>query len=262
MRAIELESKGLIPGMKLIVRSLKSFVNDLGTGPLSVGWAPRVASLLQLGFLVPPRLTSTQGRRNMGFTLPDPDSPAERARALLARRNAIEAELDVQLSILRSNGDDGRTPLVDAEGFPRADIDIWAVRHARVRAIELRNDLVALTDEMAKALAGVYDPALRGTDNSEAAGKKDGRESAFAQVDSVLSGSPAGVAVRVWPASSHIHPSPTNLRSQGLQPGDLVLRFGHLTKPSFTSSLQPLAELVAGNENARQLVLFVMDVLS
>lgn len=63
----------------------------------------------------------------MGYTLPSPTSPAAQVRTLMARKDNIEAELEAQLSILQSNGmTDLRTPLVDAEGFPRADIDVWA----------------------------------------------------------------------------------------------------------------------------------------
>ena len=65
----------------------------------------------------------------------------------MARRDAIEAEMEAQLSILQSNSVNMDTPLVDHEGFPRDDIDIWAVRHARVRIIELRNDHKALMDK-------------------------------------------------------------------------------------------------------------------
>ena len=47
------------------------------------------------------------------------------------------------------------TPLVDAEGFPRADIDIWAVRHARVRVIELQNYISAIVERIKGALQDV-----------------------------------------------------------------------------------------------------------
>ena len=51
-----------------------------------------------------------------------------------------------------------------------------------------------------------------------------------------------------------IHPSlfKINAPLQGLQREDLVVKFGHLTSQSFTSSsLQILAELVAVSENVR-----------
>jgi len=58
----------------------------------------------------------------MGFILPAPYSPKEHARALVARKDGIEAELDTQLSILRANNATLQSPLVDNQGFPRDDL--------------------------------------------------------------------------------------------------------------------------------------------
>ena len=79
----------------------------------------------------------------MGFILPAPDNPRELARQLMERKDAIQVELDAQFSILSANQSTMQSPLVDREGFPRADIDVFAVRHARVKIIELRNDMNA-----------------------------------------------------------------------------------------------------------------------
>jgi 26S proteasome regulatory subunit N4 len=131
---------------------------------------------------------------SMGFELPSPNSPAAHARALMARKDALEAELRAQGDVLRTQGVDMRSPLVDADGFPRADIDIYVVRRARVRIIELRNDLSALTDELAKALQGVYDPALRAPAAPTEQVQSDELRP-FARVNGVLSASPASEAV-------------------------------------------------------------------
>ena len=142
----------------------------------------------------------------MGYTLPAPDSPTERARALMARKDAIEAELETQGSILKANNTDMRQPLVDREGFPRDDLDVWAVRHARVRIIELRNDLAALMDEIAKTLETVYPrappppPAEKeaegGPSSSTSAAGGDSTDLLpFARVNGVAPGSPAADAV-------------------------------------------------------------------
>ncbi|KII90614.1 hypothetical protein PLICRDRAFT_106449 [Plicaturopsis crispa FD-325 SS-3] len=177
----------------------------------------------------------------MGFTLPSPTSPAEQARALIARKEAAEAELDAHFTVLRANNVTLRSPLVDSEGFPRDDIDIYAVRGARVRIIELRNDLEALTVEIGRALENIYNPALvagaasTSSDSPVGApptveGEPEGDLKPFAKVNGVAPGSPAADA--------------------GLQREDLVLKFGHLTSTSFSASaLQPLAELVNGSEN-------------
>lgn len=70
----------------------------------------------------------------------------------MAQKAAIEQQLSSQFSILEANQSTMNTPLVDPEGFPRSDIDVWAVRQARVRIIELRNDSNALIDRIAIAL--------------------------------------------------------------------------------------------------------------
>lgn len=139
----------------------------------------------------------------MGYMLPSPDNPSERARTLIARKDALEAELEAQGSILKANNTDMRQPLVDREGFPRDDLDVWAVRHARVRIIELRNDLAALIDEIAKALETVYrrSPPLQaegqGTSPSTVSEERTISELLpFARVNGVAPGSPAADAVR------------------------------------------------------------------
>ena len=140
----------------------------------------------------------------MGYTLPSPDSPTERARELMARKDTIEAELEAQGSILKANNTDMRQPLIDSEGFPRGDLDVWAVRHARVRIIELRNDLTTLMDEIAKALETIYarSPTPPVDGRGDGAESVTGTEAAssellpFARVNGIAPGSPAADAVR------------------------------------------------------------------
>lgn len=129
----------------------------------------------------------------MGMTLPNPDSPMEQARALMTQKDNIEAELESHISILKANNVTMQSPLVDAEGFPRADIDIYAVRGARVRIIELRNDLKAVMDSIGKALEGIFDPSLS-TGVAEAHSETTSLKP-FAKVEAVAPGSPAAEAV-------------------------------------------------------------------
>lgn len=128
----------------------------------------------------------------MGLILPNPDSPMEQARTLMAQKDDIETQLEAQISILKANDVTMQTPLVDREGFPRADIDVYAVRNARVRIIELRNDLTAVTDALAKALEVVYDPALV---KQEVGSGSETALKPFAVVEGVAPGSPAFEAV-------------------------------------------------------------------
>lgn len=123
----------------------------------------------------------------------------EQARALMQRKDNIEAEIETHISILKANDSTLQSPLVDVEGFPRADIDVYAVRGARVRIIELRNDLKDVMNAIGKALEGIYDPtrasASEGTSGTSAA--EDEIPRPFARVDGVAPGSPATEAVRL-----------------------------------------------------------------
>ena len=135
----------------------------------------------------------------MGFTLPprmNNSASADHVRALMSRKDALEAEMEAQLSILQSNSVTMDTPLVDPEGFPRADIDVWAVRHARVRIIQLKNDHKALMDNMMTALQNVYNPSsATPAAQSESSEPASVGSQPFARVDGVAPGSPAAAAV-------------------------------------------------------------------
>ena len=135
----------------------------------------------------------------MGAAVPSRDTAAEQVRYLMQRKEGIEAELDEQFSILKAHNCTMQTALVDEEGFPRADIDVYAVRHARVRIIELRNDHKAVMDDILKGLQGVYNPALvpniRDTQRTQEPPINTSGLQPFAKVDGVAPGSPAAAAV-------------------------------------------------------------------
>ena len=176
----------------------------------------------------------------------------------MSQKENVEAELDAQFSILKANNSDMTTPLVDQDGFPRADMDLYAVRHARRRIHELRNDLRDVMNEIEKALQVVYDPSTPvgepspGVSAAAVAQHAEAEDaeplSAFARVDGVAPGSPAAEAVR----SHHIpiREDSNVVVLQSLRREDLILKFGSLTRSSFAAnSLQPLSDLVSVNEN-------------
>lgn len=139
----------------------------------------------------------------------------QRAMELISRKDAAETELSAQFSILSTNQSTMNTPLVDAEGFPRSDIDVWAVRHARVRIIELKNDIKSLVDQIATALQNVAQddasssnptnasdqPKLTNGDGhvNDSDGEPSDSSVPFARVDGVAPGSPAAEAVNTFP---------------------------------------------------------------
>ncbi|KAH8096912.1 hypothetical protein DFH11DRAFT_1694426 [Phellopilus nigrolimitatus] len=187
----------------------------------------------------------------MGYTLPpaspspSPSSsdPRTRALALIAHKDTLSAALAAEQRALAAAGADMSTPLVDAGGFPRADLDVVEVRRARVRVIELRNDLEGVMGEVGRVLEGVFGVGEEGEEREEGEreeGMGEGEEMRpFARVDGVAPGSPAAGA--------------------GIQRADLLLKVGPLGASSFASSsagtgagagaLEPLAALVGAHEN-------------
>jgi 26S proteasome non-ATPase regulatory subunit 9 len=132
-------------------------------------------------------------------------SSIDHARNLITRKEEIESELNVQLSILSANSATLHSPqLVDQDGFPRSDIDVYAVRMARVRILQLRNDLKTVMDDIAKALETIYDPTSQATTTTTSTAPQLNGDLTnaevitlvpFAKVDGVAPGSPAAAAV-------------------------------------------------------------------
>ena len=110
---------------------------------------------------------------------------------LIALKSSIEDEIESQAAILRMNNSTLDSPLTDGDGFPRADIDVWAVRHARVKIIRLRNDLSSLVDKIAIALEKFHTSQPAGADAEIPLHSLH----PFAKVDAVAPDSPAQLAV-------------------------------------------------------------------
>jgi 26S proteasome non-ATPase regulatory subunit 9 len=129
------------------------------------------------------------------------------ALSLISQKEGLETELQAQYDILKSHNSTMSTPLIDTEGFPRADIDIWAVRHARVRVIELRNDITAVVERIKGALeeaatedaSAIATPTTNGVCNVNGITNGvnvDYESRPIGKVNGVAPGSPASTAVR------------------------------------------------------------------
>eukprot|EP00177_Eucheuma_denticulatum_P004379 GFKZ01007951.1.p1 GENE.GFKZ01007951.1~~GFKZ01007951.1.p1 ORF type:complete len:266 (+),score=32.44 GFKZ01007951.1:156-953(+) len=80
-------------------------------------------------------------------------SARQKALDLVKKRDALEAEMDSIIELLHSNNGPGLTGnLIDAEGFPRSDIDIHAIRTQRQRFARLKTDHKLLSEEIEKNL--------------------------------------------------------------------------------------------------------------
>lgn len=164
-----------------------------------------------------------------------------------AERRRLLAELELVSSTSPLPSD---APLVDEEGFPRADANIFSVREARQRAVMLRNDCRAVDAALAVALEKLHAAqALAGSAKlppaQEAPSSKLHEAPAslqapapiswgqpFARVGSVSARSPAAVA--------------------GLQPGDRLVAVGILAVADaggLAPTLQTVAHEVASARN-------------
>ena len=55
----------------------------------------------------------------------------EQVMEMVKQKDGLEEELKALHEVLKSQGVGMEEPLVDGEGFPRSDIDVYQVRHAR-----------------------------------------------------------------------------------------------------------------------------------
>jgi 26S proteasome non-ATPase regulatory subunit 9 len=165
---------------------------------------------------------------------------AQRAalKRLIAQKEALEKEIvDLSDALTADNMGGVKAKLTDAEGFPRADIDVAGTRKLRHRLAVLNTDHKALMAQIELGLAGVLPSVPGGVGGGaarsaplpvaaqaappppagagpspmqiEAAGLDDAALVPFAELDSVSDGGPAA--------------------SAGALVGDRLLRFGTLT---------------------------------
>ncbi|KAI9017475.1 26S proteasome non-ATPase regulatory subunit 9-like protein [Gaertneriomyces semiglobifer] len=151
----------------------------------------------------------------------------ENAQKLIGRKEALEREITELQDVLRTQGVGMTESLTDSEGFPRADVDVYAVRNARVRIIQLRNDHTGIMKEIETALHQVHAQA-KVEAPSAVETTRDEDLLPLAKVNAVAPDSPAAEA--------------------DFRRNDLVLRFGDIDAQRI-NSLTALPALVAANEN-------------
>ncbi|CAG7786453.1 unnamed protein product [Allacma fusca] len=137
---------------------------------------------------------------------------------LMRQRNNIDENIQALGQILQSNHIGMTEPLVDREGFPRNDIDVYQVRHARHKIICLQNDFKALTKEIEHKMQIFHQNQANGSDSSAmdiGEPEEARRRVPIALVNLVSEGSPAFHA--------------------GLQCDDLILTFGSVDSENFRS---------------------------
>ncbi|XP_075985476.1 26S proteasome non-ATPase regulatory subunit 9 [Anticarsia gemmatalis] len=162
---------------------------------------------------------------------------------LIEEKDRIEIAIREQTSILESNNIGMHEPLVDAEDYPRNDIDVYKVRHARHQIITLQNTHKAIMKQIEKGLAELHSDFLgsngeghsMNTPTTSGNGYMNGHsngdswnggthEQCFATVGFVTPGSPADFA--------------------GLCEHDEILQFGSVNHDNFRDMTQ-IMEIVS-----------------
>ncbi|XP_061025544.1 26S proteasome non-ATPase regulatory subunit 9 [Eubalaena glacialis] len=159
---------------------------------------------------------------------------------LMQRKEEIEAQIKANYEVLESQKGIGMNePLVDCEGYPRADVDLYRVRTARHNIVCLQNDHKALMKQVEEALHQLHarDKEKQARDLAEAhreamshgLGQSQDLSpaQAFAIVNSISPGSPASIA--------------------GLQVDDEIVEFGSVNTQNF-QSLQNIGSVVQHSE--------------
>ncbi|XP_012518998.1 PREDICTED: 26S proteasome non-ATPase regulatory subunit 9 isoform X1 [Propithecus coquereli] len=145
---------------------------------------------------------------------------------LMRRKEEIEAQIQANYDVLESQKGIGMNePLVDSEGYPRSDVDLYQVRTARHNIICLQNDHKAVMKQVEEALHQLHarDKQKQAKDmaeaQKEAMSHKLGESMSystprgFAKVKSISPGSPASTA--------------------GLQVDDEIVEFGSVNTQNF-----------------------------
>ncbi|KAL4646598.1 26S proteasome non-ATPase regulatory subunit 9 [Arapaima gigas] len=169
----------------------------------------------------------------------DPSSTitVEDVQNLIKKKDEIEEQIKAYYDVLEDQGVDMEGPLVDVEGYPRADLDLYQVRTARHNISCLQNDHKAIMQEIEEALHKLHarERAKRERDEAEAQTEAQAKNLSevlnlpppFARVDTVTQGSPASQC--------------------DLQVGDEIIEFGSVNSENF-QNLHNIASVVQHSE--------------
>jgi len=161
---------------------------------------------------------------------------------LIDKKNQIEQSINNFGQVLSVNNNIGmRESLVDADGFPRNDIDVYQVRHARHQIITLQNDLKSLMNDIAKGLEAIH------AESSNSGHKSDSYQSSNANDMEVVE-TPLNPFVKV----NFVSPgSPAD--AAGIRFNDEVIEFGSLNATNFRELTQ-ISDIVKHRQNERILL--------
>jgi 26S proteasome non-ATPase regulatory subunit 9 len=171
----------------------------------------------------------------------------EELNLLMSQKASLELESDAIFSELTSPGPNGEAcagvkgTLIDSEGYPRGDIDIYNVKAKRRRLAEINTDHKALMAKIEKLIENIFnsselDVTINATNNaSNTRNENDSPEvlHPIFKIDEIFEGSPAEFA--------------------GIELNDLILKFGNIDFKTSDISTS-IARLVTDSKDKRLLI--------
>ncbi|CAL8248559.1 unnamed protein product [Merluccius merluccius] len=170
---------------------------------------------------------------------------ANDVKNLIKKKDDIEEQIKAYYDVLEDQGVGVEGPLVDAEGFPRSDVNLYQIRTARHNISCLQNDHKAIMVDIEEALHKLHarEKSKREQDESQQ-GQAEAMEqdaplpSPFARVEGISQDSPACRA--------------------GMRVGDEVVEFGSVNTGNFRN-LQNIASVVQHSEGKPLRVSVIRD---
>ncbi|XP_030375852.1 26S proteasome non-ATPase regulatory subunit 9 [Scaptodrosophila lebanonensis] len=169
----------------------------------------------------------------------------ERLERLMAAKGQLEAQISKSGQILAQNDNVGMNgSLVDAEGYPRNDIDIYQVRQARQTIICLQNDHKELMNQI-QELLNQYHAEIASTDPELV-----NRASAL-ELDRPTGGAVNQLEVqdsRTIVVVNLVSPN-SPAEEAGIRVGDQILHFGSVNGGNFKNNLTQIGDVVRNMQN-------------
>ncbi|XP_036322875.1 26S proteasome non-ATPase regulatory subunit 9 [Rhagoletis pomonella] len=185
------------------------------------------------------------------MVVPMPNPTKDLVLKLMGEKEKLESRISEYGVILRNNDDVGmHGTLVDADGFPRNDIDVFQVRQARQQIICLQNDHKALMKEIEKQMHKLHAEAAE----ERAQGLSHKASGMHLEDDSEMSntsnGSCASSTALAIAKVNMINPG-SPAEEAGLKVGDELLEFGTINCRNFQKDLIQFGIIVRHMQNQR-----------
>lgn len=163
---------------------------------------------------------------------------------MIEKKETLEKELADLHAVLTSQNVGMTEPLIDGEGFPRSDIDVYQVRHARSNISRKKNDLKDVMKQIEEGLHCLHGQAHEWVGNKARPNlilldsHPRANMVAFAKVLVVCEGSPAEEA--------------------RIKVGDLIAKFGSVDADNF-ESLATISKVVENSANRPLAVMLIRN---